>query len=83
LLKVSKERSVQRTKVPEIVSSGTYKLCRMSFILFFQSNSIFHLNNVGTRQAIIRNSITERVCLEVTESLLDTLGPLSKSVMNR
>ena len=82
MLKVSKEHIVQRTRVPEIASSGTYTLHRMSSILFFQNNCIFHLNIVGTRQATIRNSITERVWLEVTESLLATLGPLSKSVMN-
>ena len=48
----------------------------------FKHNCIFHLNIVGTRQATIRNRITEKVWLEVTESLLATLGPLSKSVMN-
>ena len=60
LLKVSKEHIVQRARVPEIASSGTYTLYRKSSILFFQSNCIFHLNIVGTRQATIHNRITEK-----------------------
>ena len=39
---------------------GHYNLYRKSSILFFQSNRIFHLNIVGTRQAPIRNSMTEK-----------------------
>ena len=58
LLKVRKEHIVQSAKVPEIASSGTYTLYRKSSILFFQSNCIFHLNIVGTRQATIRNKMT-------------------------
>jgi len=55
----SKERFVQRSRV--------------SAILFFQNNWIFHLNIVGTRQATIRNRITERLWLEMTESILATI----------
>ena len=39
---------------------GHLHLYRMSSILFFQNNCIFHLNIVGTRQATIRNRITEK-----------------------
>ena len=60
LLKVSKERIVQSARVPEIVSSGTYNFCEKSSILIFPSNCIFHLNVVGTRQATIRNRMTEK-----------------------
>jgi len=60
LLKVSEKRIVQRAKVPEIVSSGTYTLYRKLSILFFSSNCIFHLNVVGTRQAKIHNKVTEQ-----------------------
>ena len=81
MLKVSKERIVHYTRVPEIAPSGTYSLHRMSSILFFQNNCIFHLNIVGTRQATIRNRITKGVWLEVNPSLLATLGPLSNSVI--
>ena len=59
LLNISKEHIVQRARVPEIASSGTYTLHGMSSILFFRNNCIFHLNSVGTQQATIRNSITE------------------------
>ena len=58
-LKVSKEHIVRRTRVPEIASSGTYTLYKKSSILFFQSNCIFHLTIVGTRQATIYYKITE------------------------
>ena len=51
---------MQRAKVPEIASSGTYTLYRMSSTLSFQNNRIFHLNSVGTRQATIHNRITEK-----------------------
>jgi len=60
LLNIRKEHIVQSIIVPEIASSGTYILHRMSSILFFQNNCIFHLNSVGTRQATIHNSITEK-----------------------
>ncbi len=35
-------------------------LYKKSSIPFFPSNRIFHLNIVGTRQAIIRNKMTEK-----------------------
>ena len=47
-------------KVPEIVSSGTYTLYKKSSILSFKKSRIFHLNILGTRQAIIHNRITEK-----------------------
>ena len=60
MLKVSKKNIVQSTRVPEIASSGTYTLYRKSSIRFFKYNCTFHLNIVGTRQATIRNRITEK-----------------------
>ena len=80
--KSKQERIVQRAIVPEIVSSGTYTLYRMSSILFLQNNCIFLLNIVGTRQATIHNSITEKSVARSDGVTSTTLGPLSKSVMN-
>ena len=60
LIKKCRETNVQRARVPEISSSGTYTLHRKASIIFFQSNCIFHLSIVGTRQAINRNRITEK-----------------------
>ena len=56
-IKHRRKYNQRRAIVPEIVSSGTYNLCRKASILFFWSNCIFHLN-IRTRQVCNQNKIT-------------------------
>ena len=82
LAKSKQEHFVQRARVPEIASSGTYtSLYEKTSILFFQRNCIFHLYSVGTRQELFTIVLPKKWVGD--DGLLRTPRTQRNLVMNR